>query len=785
MTRCTRAGAAGVALLLLLSVAPAAWAGAPDGWTAGVEGQSGWGPAAWSPDGRWLAATRWDRATLTLVEVDTGETRLLSRERGAGFHRVWIDGGSEDGTVLLCKEVVAGDDGGAVHRIVRIEPHSGERTVLDEGRRLGDPAVSGTGAATAGAVVAWTRGTTLVVFVVEGDGALVERTKHALPGYSNLIALDPAGTQVAFHHDDGSLGVLALDSGVLTWLSGPGAYSHPAWSADGAWLLFRTPRGAFAIADPIDGTWLFEVAGTHPRWTPDGRAVLFERVELGAGPYVVAAADLWRLNVATGAVVRLAITADLHERYPAPSPDGGALAFADTATGALHVVGVDATGGPGETRLILSAAAAPDAPPPPPAAPVDPGHPDSRLVIIDVPYMHQLWDTPDDFDGGWSCGPTSCVQTVQKYSALPDHDITCSWPTSHTSPWGWYVPNEYTFNGYTYDVPGLAAGDVWVEGAHGFICRELGAAYWAYMVDFCNQHDIDSWQAGTSWGTLTAEIDAGYPMYASTSVLSYGHILVIRGYDSDHTIVVNDPYGDAGTGNWGNFDGESALYDWPGYNNGHLTDFSIAQLFGAQGPLLPDYDARYVAQHAPETMEAGETVEAWVEYVNDGSQTWAPGATFLGTTEPQDRASPFEDAASWTGANRPATVDATTAPDELGRFTFLLHAPAVDEPTEYVEHWGLVQEPTTWFGPPQDEVSFTIEVIPASGDDDATGDDDDTGAADDDGSPGKYDDELPEGNGCSCGRTVPHSASPDLGLAVPLLLWGWRRAKNVGGIRTS
>jgi len=207
--------------------------------------------------------------------------------------------------------------------------------------------------------------------------------------------------------------------------------------------------------------------------------------------------------------------------------------------------------------------------------------------------MHQLWDTPDDFDGGWSCGPTSVLQTLAKYSVLPDADITCSWPSAHTSHWGWYVPNAYSFNGYTYDAWGVAAGGD-CQGAHGFICRQYGGAVWAYLVDFMNQHGVPSAQVGTDYDTVVSEVNAGYPLYASVSVLGYGHILSVRGYVTEdgspiHTIVVNDPYGDAGTGDWGNDDGEDIVYDWPGYNNGNL-EIGLSQLFTAHGTAPPEPD---------------------------------------------------------------------------------------------------------------------------------------------------------------------------------------------------
>ncbi len=308
---------------------------------------------------------------------------------------------------------------------------------------------------------------------------------------------------------------------------------------------------------------------------PGTHSLVFDRLETGlidedASPYVVRASSLWSLDLETGELGALLDDPSLHPRYPAPIGDSGDLFFVDTISGDLWRL---RDGVPEHAR---SAPPSADAPTPPPYT----------SAAVWVPYLHQLWDTPDDYDGSWSCGPSSCVQVLGTWSVLPNADITCSWPYSHTSTHGWYIPNAYSHNGYTYDTWGVGAGG-YCQGAHGYICREYGGALWAYMVSFMQQHGVDSAQVGTDFSHVISQTDAGYPMYASVSVLGYGHIIAVRGYLLDggspiHSIVVNDPYGNAGTGDWGNYDGEGITYDWPGYNNGHL-EINVSQLFTAHG----------------------------------------------------------------------------------------------------------------------------------------------------------------------------------------------------------
>ena len=136
-----------------------------------------------------------------------------------------------------------------------------------------------------------------------------------------------------------------------------------------------------------------------------------------------------------------------------------------------------------------------------------------------------------------------------------------------------------------------------------------------------------------------------------------------------------------------------------------------------------------------------------VEITNSGGTTWQPGATFLGTTRPNDRASAVQHA-SWSSPSRAATVETTTAPGETGRFIFTAQVPADAVPgTAIDETFGLVEEGVTWFGP--DDIALHIEV--ASG----TGDGDDLAA------------------GCSAGGTTAPGAAALLGLA---LAWLRRRS---------
>ncbi len=489
-----------------------------------------------TPDG--LLCTDGRHAGLYLADSE-GELEILSLQPGAGHNVVVIDEG------FLFKECPSG----RLQRVINITDE-GDRLVLFEGDYFSGPFVC-------------TRNT----FLIAETDRISEYSYHgeelrSWPARGFPAWLACSGESVFYTGETGGLYMIDILSSELSEISGCGETTFSRiTTGPGNMLLAEKSQGGFTVLDPAGKIILENSIGFFPSWTDEGY-VLCSYLEFeGMCPV---SGSVLSIDPLTG-------TESILEEQVVPvfplELENGSIIWTDAGNGAVH--GMDVPSLP-DLRMNYGT--------------------DDPDAHFDVPYMHQRWDTPDWFNGSWSCGPTSCMMTVQYYMMLTPDSIWVSYPSpGRWSLWGNYIPVEYTFLGYTYDELGESPGGVMVPGAHGFICPD-GGAWWNNMVDFLNQHEVSSAWAGTSWSTLTGQIDNDYPVVCSSNVLGYGHIILLNGYYANHTVVLNDPFGDANESGWGNYyNGKDVLYDWPGYNNGHV-QIGVSQLFYAQAVVPADPD---------------------------------------------------------------------------------------------------------------------------------------------------------------------------------------------------
>ncbi len=200
------------------------------------------------------------------------------------------------------------------------------------------------------------------------------------------------------------------------------------------------------------------------------------------------------------------------------------------------------------------------------------------------------------------------------------------------------------------------------------------------------------------------------------------------------------------------------------------------------------YRATFVSQTFPLASEGlplapGEEVSGDIAMRNDGTATWRPGETFLGTTEPRDLASPLA-ASDWISPSRPATVDGVVAPGEVGRFRFSVRGPGTEG--DYSQYFNLVQDGTAWFSAPPDD-QLQVRVVVSGGMDAGFGREMDGAVAPMDGGAPVIDAgtvtdaaaarEGTVSGGCSC-RSSGEDRTPPLGTLALLWLAVGRRGRS-------
>ncbi|PWK87959.1 peptidase C39-like protein [Lentzea atacamensis] len=183
-------------------------------------------------------------------------------------------------------------------------------------------------------------------------------------------------------------------------------------------------------------------------------------------------------------------------------------------------------------------------------------------------YIHQLWDTRNEFNGNSSCGPTSAVIDLVTYQLPNEFGVQVSQPTSHWSKWGRYITDEFTNRGTTFNrtMNDWSRTGSW-KGAHGWItgyyCGGNPArpcASWESERDFLARNGAAVQQGNFTPAQVRAFIDQGkFVIMSGTWGSTSGHLSVVIGYHDNGSFYVHDTYG-AGTD--GSYDGANQLYTW-------------------------------------------------------------------------------------------------------------------------------------------------------------------------------------------------------------------------------
>lgn len=243
-------------------------------------------------------------------------------------------------------------------------------------------------------------------------------------------------------------------------------------------------------------------------------------------------------------------------------------------------------------------------------------------VLLEVPYIHQLWDTPPAFHGTWACGPTSVAMVLAYYGLLKPDPIEVPQPSPHESPFGRYVAEPFEHNGHLFGATaptkrgrgaGLYGACVNANGDGSMFAPPMGMlnvlnhfleevgnrARFYQGKKLTSGPEVDekprrkgrTMVRGDTETLFKTSIDQGHPVITSCDIYRpgktkpYGHFLVVRGYYFDDARqermwIVNDPYGFVVSSE---FDGEAVVYEY----------FDMNPKYAAllEGPFIPQQEA--------------------------------------------------------------------------------------------------------------------------------------------------------------------------------------------------
>lgn len=509
---------------------------------AAPDAEKGFSHLSLSPAGDRLLFDLQEQPGLYIADLSTGTMETIALGCGVAYRASW----SADSRHVGFKRFVNRRQVASVYEV----KSRTLRDLCEPNAQVGIPAFSSDGR------ISFTIGRTLYVVDLQG------RVLHSFPlqAYCNQTPLSPDGSMAAYTDQDDQLHVLTMADGRIRRLSADavGCFA-PQWSPDNRTLLAHSIDGRVLLFDSSTGGMRDLGPGLHAIWDKQGERVILTRITLSSEGRVL---RLGLYSTRCDGSQGFYLTRGDHD-YAAFSADQ--CIFKDGVDGHLRKM----TGSPTSiTRCDLMALAAAV----PPSAPLQSEAPavSPSAVSFTIPYLHQAYDTPDWFNGNSACGAASAVMCLAYYGVLPTWTVTCSRPYPHTNDYGRYICEKYTINGFTFDIGGQDPDGTIGYGGFGYIIRNNWQNTKEYMAEYARLHGVNS---NVDWfpsrAKLQNEIRAKMPLVVLNSLTSSGHYVAAVGYDQEATsVIVNDPWGNKNYA-YPSFLGAGAIYDWPGFNNGH------------------------------------------------------------------------------------------------------------------------------------------------------------------------------------------------------------------------
>jgi hypothetical protein len=414
---------------------------------------------------------------------------------------------------------------------------------------------------------------------------------HSQPGlrYTRYtISAQPSGVYKVAYLAEGDFSLAAANTNVAQVLPSMAATIQVISKAPGSNKLTRPSGLGLMTADTLGVSQTIlrrdAEAYSHISWTADGSAILAGGVRSGAS---------WLVDVDGN---RKALGTSLLTLRPVSfSRDGSQVLLSDDPV--TRLVSIDSKSGKVAATRYVGATVKPAA----------------AQVRLNVPYIHQVNDTPDNVDGDWACGPTSIAMSLAYYGKIDPwpraeaqnqmHAMSVPVtpvvpPTPTGADFAPYVTSVYTNNGHTYSARAGDPHGTLVAGLYGTICP-TGLASWPTMISVLQWHGLSSQFVTPTWDGVVAALKRGHPVLLGNMLTSEGHILVVIGFTPDGNLIVNDPYGDKFSPGYGTNDGSGILYPWK-----RVTARRALEVIGVYPPPKPTATPTLAPTYTPTSLPA-------------------------------------------------------------------------------------------------------------------------------------------------------------------------------------
>lgn len=384
--------------------------------------------------------------------------------------------------------------------------------------------------------------------------------------YVNMPVISPDGSKIVYNNSEDQLMILSIHSSESVQLTdGKKGYAFAKWSPNSQQLLFQSFNGELFVWNENTNSILAIGKAASPVWF-DNNTIIFQQNRIENQQLL--SADLYLYNLTTQISKALTSTTNVFEMNPSVS--GNSILYHTYNGNEIFKIEIENYDLKGKPTLLYSSSY---------VKKVNGSNKNgtnvlpsvsSTIYIPNVPYVHQMYDTPDWHSGSGSCGPTAAMMLLAYYNKLPKWENTVCCPYSHTSEYGYYIAAKYRYNGNTFDLTASDAKGNTAWGGYGYIWGQASPR--TIMDNYLNLHSLsaDTAVEGDNYQATLQELYKGFPQPICNFLTSSGHIVVATGaLHPQRTIICNDPYGNKNGQNWPDYNGTDSYYDWPGYNNGY------------------------------------------------------------------------------------------------------------------------------------------------------------------------------------------------------------------------